>query len=452
MKFFLLKMFLSGIKNIDKEIEISFYKDTLRGKFDSSNSHVKAIYGANGAGKTGIMYAVEIYKNLLLDNKYLTVCNANGSLESLINKNTQELYIKMIYLCEEEGETNKVFSHYIKIKKVNNEFKFIEEELSKLSGTNLNSKQKYITIYRIVDGKFEYLPKNCKYVEELKAKTMNLLSSQSFVCAAIDVNNLKNINDLKMDYNLLLAALYLMTFCFSIIVVLQKSDEFINYNDVYLSVKKLFAQKKQKSNEETLEELYWDDNLFGNRFSFINCEHIRKDKFSEYEKSIANLCSFLRVFNNNLERIELTKDENGDYYECEKIMVYKDKRINEKFESTGIRKLIKLYYALCELNRGKIVFIDEFDANLHDVLLEKLILYIMQYAKGQFVFTTHNLGPMDILKSASNSIDFLSSDSMLISWSKNGNYTPASQYRKGLIKYSPFNIESFSFIGVFGDK
>ena len=75
----------------------------------------------------------------------------------------------------------------------------------------------------------------------------------------------------------------------------------------------------------------------------------------------------------------------------------------------------------------------------------------MHYAQGQFVFTTHNLGPMDVLKTANNSIDFLSTDSRLVSWTKNGHYTPASQYSKGLIKYSPFNIEPFNFLGVFGD-
>ena len=151
-------------------------------------------------------------------------------------------------------------------------------------------------------------------------------------------------------------------------------------------------------------------------------------------------------------KIEIKKDENGDYYECENIMVYKNKRISEKYESTGIKKLIDLYAALCDLDEGKIVFIDEFDANIHDVLLEKLVQYAMQYAKGQLIFTTHNLGPMDVLQSAKNSIDFLSSDSRIVSWTKNGNYTAASQYKKGLIKYSPFNIEPFSFLGVFGDE
>ena len=52
MKFFLLRMKVNGIKSIDKEVQLDFYKGTLSKKFDASNSHVKAIYGPNGAGKS----------------------------------------------------------------------------------------------------------------------------------------------------------------------------------------------------------------------------------------------------------------------------------------------------------------------------------------------------------------------------------------------------------------
>lgn len=57
----------------------------------------------------------------------------------------------------------------------------------------------------------------------------------------------------------------------------------------------------------------------------------------------------------------------------------------------------------------------------------------MNYAEGQMIFTTHNLAPMDVLQKAKHSIDFLSPDSRITSWTSNGNYTAASLYRKGLI-------------------
>ena len=68
---------------------------------------------------------------------------------------------------------------------------------------------------------------------------------------------------------------------------------------------------------------------------------------------------------------------------------------NVEFESTGIKKLVKLYMYIREMKRGGIVFIDEFDANLHDVYLCALLEYLMEYGEGQLCFTTHNIGPME---------------------------------------------------------
>ena len=97
--------------------------------------------------------------------------------------------------------------------------------------------------------------------------------------------------------------------------------------------------------------------------------------------------------------------------------------------------------------KGGIVFIDEFDSNLHDVYLCALLEYLAEYGEGQLCFTTHNVGPMDILKQYNKSIDFLSEDHKIYPWTKRGNYSPSKLYRNGMIEG---NIDSIDFIGVFG--
>ena len=99
--------------------------------------------------------------------------------------------------------------------------------------------------------------------------------------------------------------------------------------------------------------------------------------------------------------------------------------------------------------KGGIVFIDELDSNLHDVYLCALLEYLMNYGQGQLCFTTHNVGPMDILKRNKKSIDFLSIDNKIYPWKTNGNYSPAKLYRNGMIEGSPFNIDDIDFIDVF---
>ena len=100
---------------------------------------------------------------------------------------------------------------------------------------------------------------------------------------------------------------------------------------------------------------------------------------------------------------------------------------------------------------GKIVFIDEMDSNINDIYLCKLVEFFVQYGEGQLCFTTHNTSPMAILKECKNSIDFLSSDNRIISWKRNGNFSPEKLYRNGMIEYLPFNIEAEDFIGILGD-
>lgn len=75
----------------------------------------------------------------------------------------------------------------------------------------------------------------------------------------------------------------------------------------------------------------------------------------------------------------------------------------------------------------------------------------MRYAKGQLCFTTHNVGPMDILKQNKKSIDFLSTDHTTYPWTKNGHYSPSTLYRNGMIEGSPFNVDSIDFIGMFDE-
>jgi hypothetical protein len=274
---------------------------------------------------------------------------------------------------------------------------------------------------------------------------MNMLSNQSFLSATLAKAGLFVKN---MDDDLFKVVNYLIEFIVNMRVVLQDTDTgYIDLERLSRQLQEILKQQNTITNKETFQYL-----LNRNKFQSVNSTRILKSVYAKYEKYITNLTKFIKVFKDDLDYIDIKKDENGDYYECESILVYKDgKRVNEKYESTGIKKIIELYSALCDIEQGKIVFIDEFDANIHDVLLVKLIEYIKDYSSGQLIFTTHNLGPMDVLQKCKNAIDFLSPDSHIVSWTNSGNYSAASQYSKGLIEYSPFNIEPFSFLGVFGD-
>ena len=447
MKFFLLRMKVNGIKSIDKEVQLDFYKGTLSKKFDASNSHVKAIYGPNGAGKTALVYAAEIYKNLVMNSDYLAMSNATGVLDNLVNQKSKKFEIEMYFaVLNKDQELDSVYKHKIVLEKVSERYLITEERLCKLTGLQLNNQDKYNSVFWTKKGDIIELIKEGED-EKIKNASMNLLDKQSFV--TIFIKHIFGDKGIILGNKLDVAILYSLMFAFSITILMQDSDKnYINFSSVTSQLDTIQTQKKKLN----------DDNIFlnllrENRIPQRQTEQVPKKDFDKFEKYINNLGLFIKVFKDDFKTIEIKKDENGDNYECEIILIYNDgKRINKKYESTGIKKIIEMYSVLCNVENGDIVFIDEFDANIHYVLLVKLVEYVMDYAEGQLIFTTHNLAPMDVLQKAKHSIDFLSPDSRITSWTSNGNYTAASLYRKGLIEYSPFNIEPFSFIGVFGDK
>ena len=183
---------------------------------------------------------------------------------------------------------------------------------------------------------------------------------------------------------------------------------------------------------------------------FITKNIISKEKYAQFEKTIHRLYEFLHIFKSDLQAIEIDRKENQAFFVCDLVMVYDSYKIHAEYESTGIKKLVRLFAYLNEMVRGGIVFIDEFDSNLHDVYLCALLEYLMEYGKGQLCFTTHNVGPMDVLKQRKKSIDFLSEDHKIYPWTKSGNYSPSKLYRNGMIEGSPFNVDSIDFISVFG--
>ena len=419
MSFVLLSMKLSGIKNLDKEIELQFSNKILSKTINVRTNNVKAIYGSNGSGKTGIVCAVALYKSLVLERDFITISNSNGLLENLINQLTSTFSITMTFAECEDSIPKRVLSHSIVVKNDNGKAYISSEELIKLHGTRLNDNSKWQNIYSVIEGELTL----CKS-KDLYDMTKNLLKTQSVPSIAFS-NFITYRPSKKEDSSVYSKISTVWNFALNIRAMFNSYDNYFNKVDD-LNTQYLDSQK--------------NDYL------------VPKSFYNLFEKRIGNLTRFLKVFKDDLEYIDIVKEEKNDKYICTLTLVYKDgRRIARKYESSGIKKMMDLYASIRDADEGKIVFIDEFDANIHDVVLIKLVDYIREYSDGQFVFTTHNLGPMDVLQKGKYSIDFLSEDSKITSWVQMGNSSASSVYRKGVIKYSPFNIESFSFLGVFGD-
>ena len=443
----LLKLKVNGVKGIERELEFDFSNSLLYRSFDNSNSHVKAIYGSNGAGKTAVIYAMRMFKQLLLTKDYISLANLDGTFKKIINQNTKKFFVEVTFaIVDEESIIKDIFIQSFTLEQNSNDVSYYiaEESLKRLVGLNLSKIDKAKLVYGINHGD---LTLNCDEEDKdlINSSCLNLIGNYSFF--QIISNNLDKFNGKVHSEEFFEALQSLFFFTLNTTVILNDNDK------DYISPSKFFDMLGNLTNIKKEDNKLYDVLMQRSKIPSTDDDLVWVNHFSQYEKKIDGVTKFLKVFKTDLEKIKIEKKIDGEFYHCRNILIYKDgRRIDKQFESVGVKKLIGYYDAFCNLEQGGIVFIDEFDANIHDVLLTKLLEYITYYTDGQFLFTTHNLNPMQVLKKQKHSIDFISNDGYVTSWKSSGNYDPASLYSKGLIDKSPFDMSASDFIGVFDNE
>lgn len=421
---YLVSYSVKGIKTLDKLISLQFYKKTISKNPDTQEYNIKGIYGMNGSGKSGIITSVEILRNIIVDPGYLNNPVVQKNLDAMINKRTKELFVEADYMVK-AGEEIALFRYSVTLSKNNLGKYVISHEC--LSTKKAISKSEFDeTVFEVSDGEivtvYEGKEKD-KFVESILNKTMNLLTTASM--SALFYEKFIKSNNMQKKKNILWAYItFLYVLGEKIHVYLDDSD---NHRKNFLEI-------------------------YDNCINVINITGniVPQEMYKHFEKTVNKLFEFLHIFKTDLKGIEIDRKEDHELWVCDLVMCYESYKIYAEFESTGIKKLIKLFAYLKEMVQGGIVFIDEFDSNLHDVYLCALLEYLMEYGEGQLCFTTHNVGPMDVLKQHKKSIDFLSENHRIYPWTTNGNYSPSKLYRNGMIEGSPFNVDSIDFIGVFG--
>lgn len=444
---YLLSYSVKGIKTLNQLITLSFYKKTISKNPDTQDYNVKGIYGMNGSGKSAIITSVDILRNLLTNPGYLNNPIVQGNLGEIINKKTEELFIGAEYLVNLK-DLFMIFRYEIKLLKDKTGKYVIAHE--GLTSKNANSKNDFMeTVFEVKDGELIFIRKseNDMFAKVIQQKTTNLLINTSMCALFYDKIIIAEKETHRND--LFKSLLTLLILGKKIHVYLDQSDD---HKDYLLQRSCGYSEELENGNlnrDSLLDHFVEMDGECLNVIA-VTKNIVLKSMYEDFQRSVEGLYEFLHIFKSDLQGIEIDKKEYHDAFICSLIMVYDSYRIHAEFESTGIKKLIKLFVYIKEMVHGGIVFIDEFDSNLHDVYLCALLEYLMQYGGGQLCFTTHNIGPMDILKQHKKSIDFLSVDHKIYSWTTNGNYSPSRLYRNGMIEGSPFNVDSIDFIGAFG--
>lgn len=433
MEFYMLSFTVNGVKNISKDIRLDFYKKTIDKSFNPEKYRVKAIYGENGSGKSAIITAVKILKDIISDNRYLSDYHNQSVLSELINKKTNHISLETEIRIQDEPK-NMILKYTIELEKRAREIVIKRERLEEKNANYATST--YEDVFRIEDGSINELKMEVENQKYCMNRTMNLLNFQSFISTTLDLY--RDNHEILKDWG--------YQRCFYAMIFARQIDTYLDDPDQHQG----YTMNKYINEPDDSNDVI--DSIFKDKlFNGINSKLVHIHDFEDYEKRVQKLCGFIQIFKTKLISIDIDKKIRGDFYDCELIMNYGDYSIHKEFESTGIKKIIHMFDCFSNASDGKIVFIDELDSNINDVYLCRILEYFMYYGKGQLCFTTHNLDPMNILKHNKNSINFLSSVSTIHNWTSSGNASPENYYKNGMIEDLPFNIDATDFIGILGD-
>lgn len=399
----ILRLELVNFKNVENGI-INFtnYKSVLK-KGNIEKTDIMAIYGQNGSGKTAVVEAIAILKNII-----------SGS----------DIEEKHLHLIEPGCKTGLVVDFFVKIKNEINIVKYSflfdytppnyennDKALIFLCKEELAFKKreedKWKTVKKISynaekDEKFK-LPRNtistAGIVELNVMQKFNIRYCKSNffnydILSILDNNGYKYINLSIIDMLIKFAKIDLF------VVTVEQLG--------HINVGNIMPIYFQLRTERSIESGGFPIKLFGE-------SEIPIELFDLVEKINTQINSVLsQIIPGLLITIE-SKDKTYKDNKILKCIQFKANRygktFNLEYESEGIKRIIGLLSVLIAMMNNPCIclVVDEFDSGLFEFLLGELLTVIDSCAKGQLIFTSHNLHALEVL--SKDKIIFSTADS-----------------------------------------
>ena len=379
---------LITLKNFRAFNEIKF--DLTHGK--NSAKSLAIVYGENGAGKSNLMSAFVLLKELF------NTMNVRDRLEELINQ-------KDIFSDE---RLNQALKHQLMaglrdMQAIINDYRMI--------GSNNHITAEYEFFIAHNAGKYTVEFGESEIVHERLEYTINTRRGVCFDCTDgnLFINNsiVKN-RDLLADIKADAKRFWGKHSIFAIITheLQDKSSSFAcdNIADNFFDV---LGEFQTLSCFIGIGTRQW--NKFSTPLSVLG--NITDGQISTLEETQLDiiedtLTRFFHAINSDIKRAYYKRNRNEKMIEYElffeKLISGEYRNIPFSKESTGNHQLIKTFCYLLTACMGYTVVMDEADSGIHDVLFQKIIKEVAPKIKGQLIMTTHNtlLMEMDVARDA----------------------------------------------------
>lgn len=405
-------------------IELQNFKNVKKGKINLSawngnpntlSADIVGIYGQNGSGKTSIIRALNILRNIFRGravDELVKDCVAKG-------KETARIQVEGV-IFEKESAITWFFSYVVKITEKKDWPSIIAEKLQyKRLDTDEKTSLRKLFDYRVEKNEelnYSIAPLtawNSIYaIDEairtdlLVAQRLAVINSTSFLFSAAfreassklweyylsESSKRKNIQKALGE---VLAPLYIILL--QLVLFALQDFSVINAKHQAESMTSTLHILTHEGELGALSDSSFDVNLEGSSV-------LDEEKMQELSRTLESINPVLNAiipgFHLSLVELEKMLLENGSVgFRIELTCTRGDVTVPLRCESEGVKKLISIITLLIDVyaKPGACVAIDELDSGVFEYLLGEILQVLQDHGRGQLIFTAHNLRPLEIV-------------------------------------------------------
>lgn len=338
-------------------IEIYNFKNIKRAELVFKNSML-GLYGQNGSGKTALIDVLDLVKTILCGQKvssdFLNMIHVDAEYSRIVVQFT--MYEKERHSeIEYSFKLNRscIYDEILSYAYTDGETRVVK---SKLIDTSNSPTFSPVSKYKSLIGPSEENELNVMVIKKMVRKEFRsfIFSSEFLEVVRNRSNECKDKEFMRHMY------------------ILESLVDFANYE--------LFVVKSKCCIDDSMVLSKGDLDVYKRRIESMN-------RVLPY--FVSNLTLNVQVFGK-----ELMRDSSVGY----RVELVSNK-IPFKYESDGVKRIVSILQPLIEIfnNTSVVVAIDDLDCGIHEYLFGEIVKLMCEQAKGQLIFTAHNLRPLEII-------------------------------------------------------
>lgn len=387
------KIQISNFKNV-KNGSIEFKNNILENDI-SDKSEILGIYGQNGSGKTALVDASNFLKMLfcgiplpkdLINYINLTSDGCEIKIDLYIKKNENLYLSSYVVNFTKTNDTAIITYEKLSYSKYQDDVWTPKVNLIEYDPASVEIIKPKYRYSNILDSETSIV--NFKVTEKICVQERKSLIFNEEIQRIIN-NAIENDTDFK---NIIESIIYFAR-C-NLFVIPNNHNAIISMNILMPLSFRLEEEKSITSGDVGIAL----DNI-----SLIPTKEFKLVK-SIIEQMNIVLSAIVPNLNINLYDYGDELAPNGELKKrVELVSIKSNKNLPIRYESEGIKKIISILSALIAMynNMSICMIVDELDSGIYEFLLGEVLKVIDNGGKGQLIFTSHNLRPLEILRKES---------------------------------------------------